>query len=250
MKSFSNETLNFFFQKVPDLLHFASCRNCMRSANFAAVIHWKRWNNRAFSTGEPCTSELFEEKTQCFIGERFQSVIASERNLVIVGSNPTQVNFLQPLQRILQSCHKVIVVITERAHCFHDCIQLLYCLWIILSTLVSLYQNGKEIKPSYQVLRVSCKSVLQSSACTLRTDAMRTMEQYPFLDWQCKGVLVPRLTKNFTEKHYFECHIELTGISRGRFCLRISQEITVYWCDWVYFPVRPLYIDLCIYHYS
>ena len=29
-----------------------------------------------------------------------------------------------------------------------------------------LYQNGKEIKPSYQVLRVSCKRVLQSSACT------------------------------------------------------------------------------------
>ena len=28
----------------------------------------------------------------------------------------------------------------------------------------SLYQDRKEIKPSYQVLRVSCKRVLQSSA--------------------------------------------------------------------------------------
>ena len=28
------------------------------------------------------------------------------------------------------------------------------------------HQNVKEIKPSYQVLRVSCKHVLQSSACT------------------------------------------------------------------------------------
>ena len=26
-------------------------------------------------------------------------------------------------------------------------------------------------------------------------------------------------------------------ISRGRFCLIILQEITVYWCDWFYFPV-------------
>ena len=28
--------------------------------------------------------------------------------------------------------------------------------------------------------------------------------------------------------------------SRGRFCLSILQEITVYWCDWFYFPVRPI----------
>ena len=29
-----------------------------------------------------------------------------------------------------------------------------------------IYQNDKEIKTSYQVLRASCKHVLQSSACT------------------------------------------------------------------------------------
>ena len=31
---------------------------------------------------------------------------------------------------------------------------------------IHIYQNHKQIKPSYQVLRVSCKRVLQSSACT------------------------------------------------------------------------------------
>ena len=39
MKSFSNETLNFFLQKVLFLLHFGSCQNCMRSANLAADVH-------------------------------------------------------------------------------------------------------------------------------------------------------------------------------------------------------------------
>ena len=32
-----------------------------------------------------------------------------------------------------------------------------------------------------------------------------------------------------------------TTISRGRFCLNTSQEITIYWCDWFYFPVRPIW---------
>ena len=31
---------------------------------------------------------------------------------------------------------------------------------------IYIYWNHKEIKPSYQVLRVSCKRVLQSSGCT------------------------------------------------------------------------------------
>ena len=31
---------------------------------------------------------------------------------------------------------------------------------------VYVYQNGEKIKPSYQALRVSCKCMLQSSACT------------------------------------------------------------------------------------
>ena len=52
MKSFSNETLNFFLQKVLFLLHFGSCQNCMSSANLVAEIHQKLWNER---TGEPCT---------------------------------------------------------------------------------------------------------------------------------------------------------------------------------------------------
>ena len=29
-------------------------------------------------------------------------------------------------------------------------------------------------------------------------------------------------------------------ISRGSFCLGISQEIIVYWCDWFYFPMRSI----------
>ena len=45
MKSFSNETLNFFLQKVLGLLHFGSSQN------------WKLWNKRVLSTGEPCTCE-------------------------------------------------------------------------------------------------------------------------------------------------------------------------------------------------
>ena len=28
-------------------------------------------------------------------------------------------------------------------------------------------------------------------------------------------------------------------ICKERFCLNVSQEIIVYWCDWFYFPVRP-----------
>ena len=31
MKSLSNETLNFFLQKVLGFLHFGSCQNCMSS---------------------------------------------------------------------------------------------------------------------------------------------------------------------------------------------------------------------------
>ena len=57
MKSFSNETLNFFLQKVLFLLHFGSCQNCMSSANLVAEIHQKLCNKRVLSTGEPCTCE-------------------------------------------------------------------------------------------------------------------------------------------------------------------------------------------------
>ena len=57
MKSFSNETLNFFLQKVLFLLHFGSCQNFMSFANLVAEIHYKLCNERALSTGEPCTRE-------------------------------------------------------------------------------------------------------------------------------------------------------------------------------------------------
>ena len=30
-------------------------------------------------------------------------------------------------------------------------------------------------------------------------------------------------------------------ISRGCFCLNVLQEITVYWCNWFYFPVRSIW---------
>ena len=39
MKSFSNETLNFFLQKVLFLLHFGPCQNCISSVNLVAEIH-------------------------------------------------------------------------------------------------------------------------------------------------------------------------------------------------------------------
>ena len=57
MKSFSNETLNSFLQKVLFLPHFGSCKNRLSSANTVAQIHQKLCNRRALSTGEPCTCE-------------------------------------------------------------------------------------------------------------------------------------------------------------------------------------------------
>ena len=57
MKSFSNETLTFFHQKVLDLLNFESCQKCMSSANLFAEIQRKLWNKRVLSTGKPCTCE-------------------------------------------------------------------------------------------------------------------------------------------------------------------------------------------------
>ena len=57
MKSFSNETRNFFLQKVLFLLHFGSCQNCMNSANLVAEYHQKLCNGRVMSTEEPNTCE-------------------------------------------------------------------------------------------------------------------------------------------------------------------------------------------------
>ena len=80
MKSFSNETLNFFLQKVLFLPHFGSCQNRVSSANLVAQIHWKLCNRRALSTGEPCTCEyitLFQSfhrgtlSIHCYIAQNF-----------------------------------------------------------------------------------------------------------------------------------------------------------------------------------
>ena len=57
MKSFSNETRNFFLQKVLFLPHFGSCQSRVSSANLVARIHQKLCNRRALTTGEPCTWE-------------------------------------------------------------------------------------------------------------------------------------------------------------------------------------------------
>ena len=75
MKSFSNdETLTFFLKKVLGLLNFDPCPNCMSSANLVAEIQFKLSNERALSTGEPCTCEYvtllqtFHRDTQVYIG--------------------------------------------------------------------------------------------------------------------------------------------------------------------------------------
>ena len=65
MKSFSNQALSFFVQKVLFLLHFGSCQNCMSSADLAAEIHYKFCNTRVLSTGEPCTCEYVTLLQRC-----------------------------------------------------------------------------------------------------------------------------------------------------------------------------------------
>ena len=57
MKSFSNETQDFFFREFCYFYIFGSCQNFMSSANLVAELHQKLCNKRALSTGEPCTCE-------------------------------------------------------------------------------------------------------------------------------------------------------------------------------------------------
>ena len=57
MKSFFNETLNFFLRKFVFLLHIGSCQNCVSSANLVGEIQEKLCKKRVLSTGEPCTCE-------------------------------------------------------------------------------------------------------------------------------------------------------------------------------------------------
>ena len=50
------------------------------------------------------------------------------------------------------------------------------------------------------------------------------------------------LKMNFTTDIYFEfSKIFRTATSRGRSCLNTSEEIPAYWCDWFYFPVKPIW---------
>ena len=49
------------------------------------------------------------------------------------------------------------------------------------------------------------------------------------------------LKMNSTTDIYSEFSKIFTAtISRRHFCFNISQEITVYWCDWFYFPARQI----------
>ena len=50
--------------------------------------------------------------------------------------------------------------------CYNSICFITKVLTIIHKQYSNLYQNDKEIKPSYQVLGVSCKRALQSSSCT------------------------------------------------------------------------------------
>ena len=61
MKSFFNVTLSSP-QKVMGLLSFGFCRNSVNSINVVAEIQLKLLNERALSTGEPCTCEDFTSK--------------------------------------------------------------------------------------------------------------------------------------------------------------------------------------------
>ena len=59
---------------------------------------------------------------------------------------------------------------------------------------------------------------------------------------------------NSTSDFYSEfSKIFRATISRGCFCLSVSQEITVYWCEWFYFLniyiYMYIYIYICIYIY-
>ena len=54
---FLQQNIKRFLQKVLNLLHFGSWQNCMSPANVVTEIFWKRWSERALSTGERCNCE-------------------------------------------------------------------------------------------------------------------------------------------------------------------------------------------------
>ena len=61
MKSFFNETLKLFLQKVLDLLNFRSCENCMSSAYLVAEIQFN-----LFVPNAPFLYPLKHQKTLWF----------------------------------------------------------------------------------------------------------------------------------------------------------------------------------------
>ena len=56
MKSFSNETLNFFYRNFWTS-NVESCQDCVSSRNLVAETPEKLWSGKARSAGEPCTCE-------------------------------------------------------------------------------------------------------------------------------------------------------------------------------------------------
>ena len=56
-KIFLQGNTKFSLQKVLVVLSFGSCPNRMSVANIVAEIQFKIFNERALSTGEPCTCE-------------------------------------------------------------------------------------------------------------------------------------------------------------------------------------------------
>ena len=84
---------------------------------------------------------------------------------------------------------------------------------IIHKQLTNLYQNDKEIKPRYQVIRYSefhlnvcfIFSLFITNWCFAYNGIVSFFRQV------VQDALVPRQTKTFAENHSFECQIDLTG---------------------------------------
>ena len=63
------------------LLNFGSCPNCMSSASLVAEIQFKILNERALSTGEPCTCEyvtMLFNMFSCEFSKNFQNSFSTE----------------------------------------------------------------------------------------------------------------------------------------------------------------------------
>ena len=81
MKSFSNETLNFYLQKIHSLQHFGSCQNCMSSANVYMVLQCSKLFYSEGSSG----FQRQDSQSSCSFG-KIQNVgdleLSEEKNLV------------------------------------------------------------------------------------------------------------------------------------------------------------------------